>query len=132
MRFSKKGFFASVGLFCCTIPILAQGPDIKEIMGKLNKAGGLYPAIQKGLKAPSPNWAGLKNDADEFTDLAASLGKNKPPKGDAASWQKMTKEYADEASKLKAAVESKNKANADAAIAKLGASCSACHKAHKN
>lgn len=132
MRFSAKCYIAAMGFFCCTLPVTAQGPDIKEIMGKLNKAGGLYPSIQKGLKSPSPNWAGLKNETDEFAALAASLGKNKPPKGDAASWQKMTKDYADEAGKLKAAVESKNKANADAAIAKLGGSCSACHKAHKN
>lgn len=129
-----KGFkaWSLVLVFCLGNVALGQGPDIKEIMGKVNKAGGLYPSIQKGMKTATPNWGALKNDSDELGSLVQSLGKNKPPKGEAASWQKLTKDYADEAANLNAAVVSKNKSAADAAIAKLGTSCSACHKAHKN
>ena len=106
--------------------------DIKEIMAKANKAGGLFPQIQKGLKAPAPNWANLKNDSDELVSLATMLGKSKPPKGDAASWATMSKGYLDEATALKTAIAAMNKAGADAAIGKLATSCTGCHKAHKN
>jgi len=111
---------------------LAQGPDVKEIMTKVNKAGGLFPQIQKGLKAPAPNWANLKSDADEFVSLVTALGKNKPPKGEVASWATLNKEYLDDVTVLKTAITAMNKSGADAAISKLGTSCNGCHKAHKN
>lgn len=132
MKYESCLVWSLVSVFGLGSVALGQGPDIKEIMGKVNKAGGLYPSIQKGMKTATPNWGALKNESEEFGALVLALGKNKPPKGDAASWQKLTKDYADEVAKLKAAVGLMNKGTADAAIAKLGASCSACHKAHKN
>lgn len=132
MKITAYFSIATLATFSISHFLFAQGPDIKEIMTKANKAGGLFPQIQKGLKAPTPNWATLKNDSDELVSLATMLGKSKPPKGDAASWATMSKGYLDEATALKTAIAAMNKAGADAAIGKLATSCTSCHKAHKN
>lgn len=132
MKITAYLSIATLATFSISHFLFAQGPDIKEIMTKANKAGGLFPQIQKGLKAPTPNWATLKNDSDELVSLATMLGKSKPPKGDAASWATLSKGYLDEATALKTAIAAMNKAGADAAIGKLATSCTNCHKAHKN
>ncbi len=132
MKITAYFSIATLATFSISHFLFAQGPDIKEIMTKANKAGGLFPQIQKGLKAPTPNWATLKNDSDELVSLATMLGKSKPPKGDAASWATLSKGYLDEATALKTAIAAMNKAGADAAIGKLATSCTGCHKAHKN
>ena len=132
MKFTTFFSIATLATLSITHFLFAQATDIKEIMTKANKAGGLFPQIQKGLKAPAPNWANLKNDSDELVSLATMLGKSKPPKGDAASWATMSKGYLDEATALKTAIAAMNKAGADAAIGKLATSCTGCHKAHKN
>ena len=132
MKITSYFSIATLATFSISHFLFAQGPDIKEIMTKANKAGGLFPQIQKGLKAPTPNWATLKNDSDELVSLATMLGKSKPPKGDAASWATLSKGYLDEATALKTAIAAMNKAGADAAIGKLATSCTSCHKAHKN
>ena len=132
MKFTTSFSIATLATLSLGAFLFAQGVDIKEIMTKANKAGGLFPQIQKGLKAPAPNWANLKNDSDELVSLATMLGKSKPPKGDAASWATMSKGYLDEATALKTAIAAMNKAGADAVIGKLATSCTGCHKAHKN
>ena len=132
MKFTACLSIATLATLSLGAFLFAQATDIKEIMAKANKAGGLFPQIQKGLKAPAPNWANLKNDSDELVSLATMLGKSKPPKGDAASWATMSKGYFDEATALKTAIAAMNKAGADAAIGKLATSCTGCHKAHKN
>jgi cytochrome c556 len=132
MKITAYFSIATLATFSISHFLFAQGPDIKEIMTKANKTGGLFPQIQKGLKAPAPNWATLKNDSDELVSLATMLGKSKPPKGDAASWATLSKGYLDEATALKTAIAAMNKAGADTAIGKLATSCTSCHKAHKN
>jgi cytochrome c556 len=128
MKITAYFSIATLATFSISHFLFAQGPDIKEIMTKANKAGGLFPQIQKGLKAPTPNWATLKNDSDELVSLATMLGKSKPPKGDAASWATLSKGYLDEATALKTAIAAMNKAGADTAIGKLATSCTSCHK----
>lgn len=132
MKFTTSFSIATLVTLSLNAFLFAQATDIKEIMTKANKAGGLFPQIQKGLKAPSPNWANLKNESEELVSLATMLGKSKPPKGEAASWDIISKGYLDEATALKTAIAAMNKAGADAAIGKLATSCTGCHKAHKN
>jgi len=132
MKFNTYFSIATLATLSLSHLLFAQGVEIKEIMAKANKAGGLFPQIQKGLKAPTPNWANLKNDSDDLVTLATMLGKSKPPKGDADSWANLSKGYLDEATALKTAIAAMNKGGADAAIGKLATSCTGCHKAHKN
>jgi cytochrome c556 len=106
-------------------------PTIKEIMARLNKPGGLYPAISKELKADDTDWDEVQQSTKTFVKMAAALGKNTPPKGDPESWAKLTKEYADNARALDAAAGKHDRSAASAARARLGGdTCKACHKAH--
>jgi hypothetical protein len=118
-----------------TSPVEAQGdktPTIKEIMGKLHKGTtSLRPALGKELKAEEPNWEEVQKQTKEFALLAASIGKNDPPMGEKASWEKLTKAYADTAKAMDAAAQKKDKKAALAAHGKLSGACLACHKAHR-
>jgi hypothetical protein len=113
----------------------AQGdkpPPIKEIMGKLNKPTGLYYSIGAELKSDAPDWAEIQPQSKEVAQLAAALGKNKPPKGDEKDWAKLTKDYAANAAALQKAIAAKDKTAAKAAFDKMGGKlCMTCHEAHK-
>jgi hypothetical protein len=122
-------------LGCAAKGVVAQGdktPDIKEIMGTLNKPTGLYYSLGSDLKDDMPDWDEMQPKAKKIAKLAAALGKDKPPKGDEKSWAKMTKEYAANAAALEKAVAAKDKATAKVAFDKMGgATCMNCHKAHR-
>jgi hypothetical protein len=107
-------------------------PPIKEIMTKAHKGGdSLLATVGKDLKADTPDWAEVGKLSKQLVELGTALGKNKPPKGDQASWDKLTKDYLDTATTLETAAEKKEKKDAAAAQSKLAGSCMACHKAHK-
>lgn len=109
-----------------------KAPEIKEIMGKLNKPTGLYYNIGSELKSDTPNWAEIGPQAREVAMLAAALGKNKPPMGDEKNWMKLTTDYAANATALEKAIAAKDQAKAKAAFDKMGGdTCKTCHKAHK-
>jgi cytochrome c556 len=112
-------------------PAQDKAPAIKEIMSRLNKPGGIYPTLSKELKADDTDWDDVRQQAKTFAKLAAALGKNAPPKGDAASWARLTKEYADNAQALEGAATRKDRTAARQAKDRLGgASCKTCHAAH--
>ena len=73
MKFTACLSIATLATLSLGAFLFAQATDIKEIMAKANKAGGLFPQIQKGLKAPAPNWANLKNDSDELIVSSGDL-----------------------------------------------------------
>lgn len=109
-----------------------KDPDIKQIMQRVNKPTGLYFNLKKDLEDDDPMWADMRADAREVAQLVAALGKQTPPKGDKASWTKLTRAYADNAKGLYQAVSKKDKKAARAAIARMGgATCTNCHKAHR-
>jgi hypothetical protein len=107
-------------------------PPVKEIMTRLNKPNGLYPAISKQLKADNPDWDELQQESKTFVKFASALGQNTVPHGDPGSWAKLTKEYADNAQALSDALGKKDHTAANAARARLGGdACKTCHKAHR-
>jgi hypothetical protein len=59
------------------------------------------------------------------------MGKNGPPKGHKASWEKLTSAYAEWASDLDKAAQAKDKDAALEAHGKLAGSCMACHREHR-
>jgi len=104
--------------------------EVKDVM-KANKPGGLYFGIVRELKAGDTDWADAAQDSKELARLAAELPKLKPPQGDAASWARLSKGYAGETAALSDAVRRKDKRTALAVVARLEASCDACHKIHR-
>jgi cytochrome c556 len=105
--------------------------DAHAIMEKANKPGGPYFHVVSELKAKDPDWEDVQDDSAELTRLAKALVKTTPPKGDAASWKTLTAAYVDTTTALEKAALAKNLGTARAAIARMGESCTACHKVHR-
>jgi len=134
----KTSLLACVlGLLALTAPADGQNakvPSIKEVMAKLNKGpNALGPTLGKAIKAETPNWDEIQKETQAFQTYVAALLKHDPPRGDRASWDKLTKAYLQGAQALDAAAQKKDKAAATAAHAKLAnsANCNACHNAHR-
>lgn len=110
-------------------------PTVKEAMAKLNKGPtSLCPMLGKAIKAEAPNWEEIQKESKQVLVLAEALVKNDPPRGEKASWDKLSKTYWANAKELDDAAQKKDKNGATAAHAKLAnsASCNGCHKAHRN
>jgi len=124
-----------LGLVVLTARVDAQGekaPEIKEIMGKLNKPTGVYFSMARELKEDTPMWDEVQAQAKILAQQAAALAKTQPPKGDKASWDALVKAYADNARKAQTAVQRMDKTAAQAAMALMGkAACNKCHEAHR-
>jgi hypothetical protein len=107
-------------------------PTIKEIMTKAHKgANSLLSELGKDLKEDSVDWGHVQEHAKELLDLGKGLAKNEPPRGDKASWEKLTKLYEETATTLTKAAEKKDQKAAQAAQKKLAGMCKNCHSAHK-
>lgn len=89
---------------------------IKEVM-KIAMKGGLCGKVAKG--------EATEEEKKKLAGLFAALHENKPPKGDAASWEKKTKALVDAANDILAG-------KADGADKlKAAAKCADCHEVHK-
>jgi hypothetical protein len=107
-------------------------PTVSDIMQKVNKRkGGLHSAVGEALKADPVDWPAVQKETKEYAALAEFLGKNDPPQGDKASWESLTKEYAESARALHAAAEKQNKAAALEVHGRISKSCMTCHRSHK-
>ncbi len=105
---------------------------VKQIMGKLNKGpNALTPSLKRSLQKDQPDWTQIQEQSKEYATLSTELTKTTPPRGDKASWEKLTKEYAAAAKSLEVASAKRDKGAALAAHGKLTKACSACHKAHR-
>jgi cytochrome c556 len=119
------------------IMVLSAGADnekltVKELMGKLHKgAKAPLARLKTALKAETPNWKEVQDSSKELVMLGAGLPKTEPPKGDKASFEKLATSYYETAKALDTAAKSENKAETQAALGKIGASCKTCHSAHK-
>ena len=109
-----------------------ETPTTKEIMKKLHGGNdALLKATQTKLKAGTVDWDAVQTDSKTIKELGEAMGKNEVKKGTKESWEKLTKAYADTATKLSEAAEKKDKAAATQSLTKLGGSCMACHRVHK-
>ena len=131
IAFALLGLVPVLALTSPSVPAQGEKLEIKQIMAKVNKPEGLYFAVAKELKADDTNWDDVKKDTKEIARLGALLGKNDPPKGEKDSWQTLTKAYVENTKALETAAGKMDKAAAQAASEKIGASCTACHKAHR-
>jgi hypothetical protein len=105
-------------------------PDIAEIMKKGHaKTNGYLTKI--GAEAKDGKWDDAIKDAKSLELLGEALGKNKAPKGEAASWDKLSKKYLENTKAVLKAAEDKSAADVKTALGAIGKSCGECHKAHK-
>ena len=127
-----------LGLVALAVPVAAvafddETPTVKKVMQKLHKGSS---SEQKNLgklaQATPPDWEAISKSTKDFVILGAALAKNDPPKGSKESWKKLTDEYFATAKSLDDAATDKNVDKLKAAQKKMGASCKACHNAHKD
>ncbi len=105
-------------------------PDIGEIMKKGHaKTDGYLAKI--GASAKAGKWEDAQTDAKSLVILGDALGKNKPPKGDAKSWEALSKKYSANTAAVLKAAEAKDAKGVSAALGAIGKSCGECHKSHK-
>lgn len=108
----------------------AAAAGIEDIMKKsFNKKSGVCPKI--GPAAKEGKWDEAQKLAKELAECGAALPGNKCPMGDEKSWEKLTKQFVAETKAVAAACEKKDAAGVEAALKTLGASCKACHDAHR-
>lgn len=123
----------AVVLGSCTI--FAQGsaaPTIKEIMKKVNGPTGVYFNLARELKADNPAWDEALLQTRSLVRHLGELPKIKPPQGDNASWDKLTRDYLARAQALDQAVQKRDRPAALAAHQQMGnPTCTNCHKAHR-
>jgi hypothetical protein len=113
----------------------AKPPSVKEVMKRINyRDSALCPLLGRALKVEQPNWDEIQREAHQLALFAGALAQNEPPKGDKASWQQLTKAYIAAANELDAAAQRKDKVASVNAHAKLAnpATCTGCHKMHRN
>ena len=108
-------------------------PTIKEIMKAV--AGS---KTEKGICAKCATagkdmkWEDAQKLAKSLTDCCANLPKNtKPGKGEAESWEKLSKQFAEQSQAVAKAADDKDSKAFDAAIKAFNGSCMGCHMAHK-
>ena len=103
-----------------------------ESMVKLGGKGqSLTKTIGNELKTEPTPWDAIQPQAKEYAQLASSLSKYDPPKGDKDSWTKLTGAFSKSATALEQAADAKDKTAALAAHQMLETSCKACHDAHR-
>ncbi|MGC8641931.1 MAG: cytochrome c [Isosphaeraceae bacterium] len=105
---------------------------IDKIMKALHK-GGKSPlaTLKTQLKTQSPEWSTVQKEAKTYVKYAVDLPKNEPPRGDSASWKKLSTAFATNAKALNSAVEKKDLTATKSAFHKLATSCKSCHDAHR-
>jgi cytochrome c556 len=101
---------------------------MKKLFAGKTSANGILKAQ---LKGETPDWAKVKKAAETFTKYGPALGKNDPPRGEKASWDKLTKALADASKELDAAAKKEDLKKTNEVVKKIGASCKGCHEAHK-
>lgn len=116
--------------------VVAQGskpPTVKEVMARLHK-GASAPLLElkRDLQADVPRWDVLQKNSQEFVAGGMALTRNDPPRGDKASWARLSKQYLDTVTAMNDAVQKQNKAGALAAHSALIGSCNTCHDAHRS
>jgi cytochrome c556 len=105
-------------------------PTISEIMTQGHKGTDSFLAKLKS-EVKGEKWDDATTNAKALAVFGEALGKNKPPKGDEKSWKALTEKYAKNTKAVLTAVEKKDAAAANKALAAIGSSCGGCHKAHK-
>jgi hypothetical protein len=104
--------------------------SIEEIMEKAHAGDDAFrAAVAKAVKEGDFKAAAAPMKA--WGALAPHLGSFKPPQGDKKSWDKLTKQYAEQVKALAAAIGKKDQAKAKATLTKINLSCAGCHKIHK-
>src|SRR5215831_16159311 len=105
----------------------AADAEISDVMKKSFGKDGYKAAIVASVKGEK--WEDAAKTAKEWNELAMDLAKNKPPKGEAKSWEKLCAGFVNNTKTILEGAEKKDTKAVTKAIGSFN--CGACHKAHK-
>lgn len=132
-----KSWYA-LALVAFAVPVAAMAfddektPTVKDIMNKLHKGStSQQNTLKKQAQANPPDWEAIGKTTKDFVILGAAMAKNDPPKGEKESWKKLADKYYDTSKELDDAAKDKDLDKLKAAQKSMGASCKACHQAHR-
>ena len=108
-------------------------PTIKEIMKTAFDTKTTKGLCSKCATAGKDmKWEDAQKLAKSLTECCANLPKSaKPAKGDAESWEKLSKQFSEQSKAVAKAAEDKDSKAFDEAIKAFTGSCMGCHMAHK-
>lgn len=106
-----------------------KGPTAKDVMKAVAGKTGLCAKCAGAAKAA--NWDDAQKFAKQLNECGLALTKVPCPKGDAKSWEKLTKEYCGQTAAVSKAAQAKDAEAFGAAVKTFTSSCKTCHDAHK-
>jgi cytochrome c556 len=121
--------FAAIALCLAAEAADEKVAPIKTVMKTIAGKEGL--CAKCGAAGKGEKWEDAQKIAKDMAACAANLPKNKCPKGDAASWEKLSKQFAEQAAAVSKAAEAKDSKEFSAALKAFTGSCKTCHDAHK-
>lgn len=104
------------------------GTIMKAIAGNKTEKGLCGKCIAAGK---DQKWEDAQKLAKSLCECVANLPKNKCPKGDADSWEKLSKAFAEQAKVIQKAADDKDSKAFNEAVGSFTKQCGACHMAHK-
>jgi cytochrome c556 len=107
----------------------AKVREISEIMSTWHSKKGSFGKLGAAVKGGK--WEDAAELVKSYTTDAADLGKNKPPRGDAKSWESLTTKYVENVKAVSDGVEKKDATAAGTGLKAIGGSCKTCHNAHQ-
>ena len=130
----RKFVLAFVGAVAMTLVLGSVGaeektPSIKDVMKTVAGKEGLCAKCNTAAKGEK--WEDAQKLAKSLAECGVNLTKTKCPKGDAKSWEKLTKQYCEDAAAVSKAAEKKDGKEFATAIKTFTGSCKTCHDAHK-
>jgi hypothetical protein len=134
----RSALFAGLGLLAVLLSYGAADsaepnddlPDIGTIMKKAHgKTDGYLARIKS--EAAASKWDDAAKDSKSLVLAGDALAKNKPPKGDAKSWETLTKKYQTNTEAVDKAVAAKDAKAVDESVGAIQKSCGECHSQHK-
>jgi hypothetical protein len=133
-KFLKMTLAGAMGLLAVVVSVGGaisaddKLPDIPEIMKKGHAKTDGYIAKIRGA-AKNGDWDDANKYAKSLAMLGEALSKNKPPKGEAESWEKLTKKYVGNTKLVLKGTEDKDVKAVNKGLG--GINCGECHKQHK-
>ncbi len=138
-KITRSAICLTAGLFALTLGMGAIGaedkkddkvPTIEEIM-KQGHAGTKSLKAKIELSAKAEKWEDAQKSAVLLKAFGEALGKNKPEKGEADSWKKLSVKYSKTTADIASATDKKDAKAVSTALGALGKSCKECHDIHK-
>lgn len=106
-----------------------KGPAAKDVMKAIAGKTGLCAKCNAAGKAG--NWEDAQKLAKQLNECGVAFTKSPCPRGDAKSWEMLTKAFSENTAAINKAAEAKDSEGFAKAIKTFVGACEACHTAHK-